>query len=107
MIKVKACLARGYIPRYWGAGQDDNIPAPGKINYTQAKAYCPTSLLSSMQETMQKLMTRNIKGETLGHVPYIYNKCLQTKEVHRNRSAPCNYTYTGSSRKQEVTLELS
>jgi hypothetical protein len=26
---------------------------------------------------MQKLMTRNIKDETLEHVPYIYNKCYK------------------------------
>ena len=32
---------------------------------------------------------------------------LYTREVHTNHNAPCGYTYTGSSRKQEVTLELS
>jgi len=26
-----------------------------------------------MQKTTQKLVTRNIKDEILGHVPYIYN----------------------------------
>jgi len=39
----------------------------------KAKAYCPINLLSFMQKTMQKLMTRNIKDETLGHVPHICN----------------------------------
>jgi hypothetical protein len=33
--------------------------------------------------------------------------CLQTRKVHRNHNAPCDYTYTGNSGKQEVTLELS
>jgi len=47
-------------------------PAPGKVNYTQAKAYCPISLLSFMQKKMQKLVNRNIKDETLRHFPYIY-----------------------------------
>ena len=37
-----------------------------------SKAYCPISLLSLMQETMQKLVNRNIRDETLGYVPYIY-----------------------------------
>jgi hypothetical protein len=60
-----------------------------------------------MQKTMQKLVARNFKDETLGHVPYIYKICLQTREEHRNRNAPCDYTYTGSGGKQEVTLELS
>jgi hypothetical protein len=55
------------------------IPAPGKVNYTQAKAYCPISLLS-LQKTMQKLVARNIKDETLGHIPYIYNN-LPTNQV--------------------------
>jgi len=43
-------------------------PAPGKINYIQAKAYCPISLLSFMQKSRQKLVTKNIKVETMGHV---------------------------------------
>jgi len=33
--------------------------------------------------------------------------CLQTREEHRNRNAPHDYTHTGSSGKQEVTLKLS
>jgi hypothetical protein len=33
--------------------------------------------------------------------------CLQTREVHINCNAPCDYTYTENSGKQEVTLELS
>jgi len=50
-------------------------PEPGgsQNDYTQAKVYCPISLLSFMEKTMQKLVARNIKDETLGHVPYIYN----------------------------------
>jgi hypothetical protein len=60
-----------------------------------------------MQKMMQKLMTRNIKDETLGHIPYIYNNLLQTRKVQRHCNAPCDYTYTRSCGKQEVTLELS
>jgi hypothetical protein len=48
-------------------------PATGKVSCTQAKAYCPISLLSFMQKTMQKLVNRNIKDETLMHFPYICN----------------------------------
>jgi hypothetical protein len=33
--------------------------------------------------------------------------CLQIRKVHRNHNAPCEYTYTGGSGEQEVTLELS
>jgi hypothetical protein len=67
-------------------------PAPGKVNYIQAKAYCPISLLSFMQMMMQILVARNKRDESLGYVPYI---CLQTREVQRNCNNPCDYTYTG------------
>jgi hypothetical protein len=50
-------------------------------------------------------MTRNIKNDTLGHVPYIYNKCLQSWRVQRNCNAPREYT--GRSGKEEVTIEHS
>jgi hypothetical protein len=49
------------------------IPATEKVNYTQAKAYCPISLLSFRKKIMQKFETRNIRDETLGNVPYMYN----------------------------------
>jgi hypothetical protein len=56
------------------------ILAPGKVNYTQVKAYCPISLLSFMQKRTQKLVTRNIKDETLGHDTYTSNN-LPTNQV--------------------------
>ena len=55
------------------------IPVPGKVNYIQAKAYCAISLLSFMQKTIEKLVTKNINNKTLGHVPYMYNN-LPTKQ---------------------------
>jgi hypothetical protein len=42
------------------------IPAPGKVIYTQAKVYCPISLLSFMQKRMEKLVTTNIRDKILG-----------------------------------------
>jgi len=72
-MHIKACLARGHIHRVRRQFQMMFKPAPGKVNYTQAKAYCPISPLSFMQKTMQKLVTRNIQKDTLRHVPYIYN----------------------------------
>ena len=79
-VHIKASLARGYIPRAWRQVKKTSIPAPGKVNYTQAKAYWPTSLPSFMQKTMQKLVTRNMKDEILGHDTYIYN-ILPTNQV--------------------------
>ena len=57
------------------------VTAPVKINYTQAKAYCPISRLSGIKQC--KFGDRNIKGETMGHVPTSITICLQTREVHR------------------------
>jgi hypothetical protein len=56
------------------------IPATGKVNYTQAKAYCPISLLSFTQKMMQKFKTVNVRDETLGNVPIIYKNGLQTRK---------------------------
>ena len=81
------------------------VPAPAKVNYTQAKAHCIISLLSSRKQC--KFGDRNIKDETMGHVPTSIKICLQTTEVHRNCNAPHNYTNKGSIKKWEVTLELS
>ena len=74
-----------YIPPAWRQGKMMFISANGKVNYTQAKAYCPITLPSFMQKTMQKFMTRNVKDETLGHVPYIYTN-LPTN--HRSPKKP-------------------
>jgi hypothetical protein len=68
--------------------------------YTKAKAYCPIGLLQKM---MQKLEIRNIKAETLGYVPHVYNNVPTIQEVHRNRNAPCDYTYTGSRKQGSFT----
>ena len=66
------------------------VAAPVKVNYTQAKAHCPISLLSIRQKTC-KFGDRNIKDETMGHVPTSITICLQTREVHRNCNAPRDY----------------
>jgi hypothetical protein len=51
--------------------------------------------------------TRNTKEEILSNFPYVYNNLPQTREVHRNRNAPFDYRYTGTSGKQEVAVEFS
>jgi hypothetical protein len=73
MCMSKVCLERGYIH---SAGTQVNmmiIPVPGKVYYIQAMPYCAISLQSFMQKMIQKLVTRNIREETLGHVYYIYS----------------------------------
>jgi ssDNA-binding Zn-finger/Zn-ribbon topoisomerase 1 len=70
----------GYTPRAWRQVKIMFIPANGKVNYTQAKVYCPISILYFMLKMMQKFETRNIRDETLGNVRYIY-KILPTNQA--------------------------
>jgi hypothetical protein len=60
-----------------------------------------------MQKTMQKVVVSNIRDETLRMIPTSITINVQTTEVHRNRHALFHYTYTGSSGKQEVTIQIS
>ena len=72
-VHIKASLPSGYTNRIWRLVKMTFIPAPRKVYYIQSKAYWLISLLSFMQKTMQKLVNRNINGETLEHVLYIHN----------------------------------
>jgi hypothetical protein len=72
----KVHIAKGYVPRVWRQVKMVFIPATGKVNYTQAKAYCPISLLYFMQKMMQKFETMNVRDETFGNFPYIYKNLL-------------------------------
>jgi hypothetical protein len=62
------------------------LPTNGKAKCSQAKAYCPISLLSFMQKRMKNLVTKNMKDETLKHVPYIYNN-LPTNQAKSTEMA--------------------
>jgi transcription initiation factor TFIIIB Brf1 subunit/transcription initiation factor TFIIB len=52
------------------------IPKPGKLDYTEAKAYRPISLSSFLLKTMEKLVDRHIRENALRIYP-----------LHRNRHA--------------------
>ena len=58
------------------------------------------------QKTMQNFEVRNIKDKRVGHVPYIYNNLSTNQVSHRIRNVPCDYTYTRSSGKQGVRLDI-
>jgi hypothetical protein len=66
---IKACLIRRYIHRVWGQVKMTSIPVPRTAKYTEYKGYHSITLLSFVHGTMQKLMDRNIRGESLGQVP--------------------------------------
>ena len=55
-----------------GAFKMTSTPVPRNTNYAEFKGYNPICLLSFMQKIMLKVLTRNIRGESLGYVPYIY-----------------------------------
>jgi hypothetical protein len=71
-VHIIACLARSYISRAWVPVKMTSISLPRNANYAQAKGYHPISLLSFMQKTVQKFVARNIRDESLAHVPNIY-----------------------------------
>jgi hypothetical protein len=60
-----------------------------------SKAYFSISLLSFMQKTMQKPLNRNIRDETLGNVPHIYNN-LPTKQWSTQKHVYWKQQKTGS-----------
>jgi len=97
-VYIKACLEMGHIPRAWRKVKMMFIPTPGKVNYTQGKAYCSISL--SFMQKRCKNWRPGISGmKYCGMFPKSLTICLQTTEVHRNHNAPYDYTYTGSSGK--------
>ena len=93
-MHIKACLVTGYTPRVWRQVKMMFIPATGKVNYTQAKAYCTISLLSFIWKMMQEFKTRNITTETMGNVPYIYiNLTTNQGSPHKPQSTRCVHIY--------------
>jgi len=52
------------------------VPAPVKVNYTQAKAYWPISLLSIMQKAMQ-IWRQEYQGWNIGTCCHICNNLFK------------------------------
>jgi hypothetical protein len=53
--KYRAHITYGFIPTAWTQVKVTFIPKPGKLDYTEAMAYCPIRLLSFLLKTMEKL----------------------------------------------------
>ncbi len=104
-VHITDWLSTGYIQTVWRQVEVTFIPVPGKDNHTQSKAYCAISLLSFMQKTMEKLVTKNINNKILGHVHYIYNnlptkqgspqksQCIMWIHTHREQQKTGSYTW--------------
>jgi hypothetical protein len=50
------------------------IPKPGKLDYTEAKAYLPIGLSSFLLKTMEKLVDRHIRDDALKECPLYRNQ---------------------------------
>jgi hypothetical protein len=65
----RACMAYGFITNAWRKVKVTFIPKPGKLDYTEAKVYCPISLSSFLLKTMEKLVDRYISDSALKEYP--------------------------------------
>ena len=54
------------------------ILAPRKASYTKAKVYCHIRLLSFVQKTIQRLVARHIRDNTLGCPLCLYQSAYKT-----------------------------
>jgi hypothetical protein len=70
----RACMAYGFIPTAWRQVKVSFIPKPGKLDYTETKAYHPISLSSFLLKTMEKLVDRHIREGKLKEYPLHRNK---------------------------------
>ena len=71
------------------------LAAPVKVNYTQATV--------RQAENSANLVSGISRMKQWGMSPTSITICFQTREVHRNCNAPCDYTYTGSIKKGSYT----
>jgi hypothetical protein len=69
-------MAYGFIPTGWRQVKVTRIPKPGKLDYTEAKAYRPISLSCFLLKMMEKLVDRHIRDGALKEYP-----------LHRNQHA--------------------
>jgi hypothetical protein len=60
-----ACLATGYVPTVWHQVKVVFIPQPGRDTHGGPKDYRPISLMSFLLKTMQTVVDRLIRDETL------------------------------------------
>jgi hypothetical protein len=58
-------MAYGLIPTAWRQVRVTFIPKAGKLDYTEAKAYCPISLSSLFLKIKEKVVHRHIMNSAL------------------------------------------
>ena len=56
----RTSLATGYIPLSWRIARVSFIPKPGRLDYTNSKAFRPISLTSFLLKGLEKLVDRHL-----------------------------------------------
>jgi hypothetical protein len=70
----RACLATGYVPAMWRQVKVVFILKPGRNSYSGPRDYRPISLTSFLLKTMERLVDRYLRDETLARVPLHSNQ---------------------------------
>lgn len=66
----RASLALGYIPKIWRIARVAFIPKPGRMNYSEAKAFRPISITSFLLKGMEKLIDRYLRDGPIAEMPF-------------------------------------
>jgi hypothetical protein len=106
-MHIKACVTMGNAPRAWGQVKMTFVLYLGGSTILWPKGiiiiiYCPSCRKQCKNWWPVISWTKH-----WGMCPTSITISLHTRGVHRNRNALCDYTYTGSSGKPEVTLDIS
>jgi hypothetical protein len=72
-------MAYGLIPTAWRQVKVTFIPKPGKLDYTEAKAYRPISMSSFLLKTMDKLVDKHVRDGVLRIHPLHHNQHAHQK----------------------------
>jgi hypothetical protein len=70
----RACLATGYVTAMWRQVKVVSIPKPSRNSYSGPRGYRPTSLTSFLLKTMERLVDRYLRHETLALLPLHSNQ---------------------------------
>ena len=75
LVKIfRACVAYGYIPVQWRTSRVVFVPKPGRMDYTLVKSFRPISLMSFLLKTVERLVDRYIRDDTLTRYPLHSNQ---------------------------------
>jgi hypothetical protein len=99
-VHVKACLARRCIPKAWGWLRWHSYLHLGRPTALRLRdiilLVCCPPCGKQCKNWWPGISGMSHQGTSPISIPI----CLQTRQVHINRDAPCDYTYTGRSGKQ-------